>query len=174
MALGIILIVSIIMLLFRFEVDTNHPEGAKKVGFVMLGGMEDAGWNKSQYEAIHKVTGELGTELLVKQYVREGTGACTKAVEELSQEGAGMIFLSSYSYSPEAKNFVGKYPNIAFATNSAEHHAKNMTAYFVRMYQARYLSGALAGKRPIPTQRLLSCGRAHSKTNRLRRLMQRG
>ena len=147
MALGIILIVAIIMLLFRFEVDTIQGGEAKKVGFVMLGGMTDAGWNKSQYEAIRKVTEELGTELLVKQYVRPGTDACARAVEELSQEGAGMIFLSSYSYTSEAKNFVGQYPNIAFANSSADYHAKNMTAYFVRMYQARFLAGIVAGLR---------------------------
>ena len=145
MALGILLIAAIMMLLYRFEVETNHKESPPKIGFVMLGGMTDEGWNKSQYEAIREVTDAMGAQLLVKQYIREGTGACTKAVEELSAEGAGMIFLSSYSYSMEAKNFIGRYPQIAFATNSAEHHAKNMTAYFVRMYQGRFLAGIIAG-----------------------------
>ena len=58
-----------------------------------------------------------------------------------------MIFLASYAYPIEAKNLIEECPGIAFATNSSEVHAKNLTAYFVRMYQARYLSGALAGMR---------------------------
>ncbi|MBQ1335502.1 MAG: BMP family ABC transporter substrate-binding protein, partial [Selenomonadaceae bacterium] len=52
---------------------------------------------------------------------------------------------SSYAYPAEAKDIVKKYPRISFVTNSAEHHARNMTSFFVRMYQVRYLAGAIAG-----------------------------
>ena len=67
-------------------------------------------------------------ELLVRDKVKENSGQCTEAIKNLVNNGAGMIFLASYSYSIEAQNIIGEYPHVAFATNSAEVHAKNMTA----------------------------------------------
>ena len=40
---------------------------------------------------------------------------------------------------------VSDYPEINFYVNSSEYHETNMTSYFARMYQARYLAGILAG-----------------------------
>ena len=145
-AIGIILAVVLLTLIINVGGNVTEKQ-REKIGFVMLGKTTDAGWNASQYDAIKNVCDKFGTTLLVKENIGEGTGECTKAVRELAEDGAGLIFLSSYSYSDEAKDFVSEYPNIAFGTNSAEHHAKNMTGYFVRMYQARYLSGIIAGMR---------------------------
>ena len=103
------------------------------------------GWNASNYEGIRAACEALGAELSVRDNVRENSGMCPQAIRELAAEGCGMIFLGSYSYSAEAKDLVDEYPGIAFATNSAEIHKPNMTAYFARLYQARYLAGALAG-----------------------------
>lgn len=115
-----------------------------KAGIVLLGGINEEGWNAPQYRGIQKACNAMGIELITKERII-GDGACTKAVNELVNDGAGMIFLASYSYSQEAQKLVLKYPHIAFGTNSAECHARNMTSYFVRMYQGRYLAGALAG-----------------------------
>ncbi len=57
------------------------------------------------------------------------------------------IILSSYNYSSEVKDIVKKYPNIVFYGNSSEYHDTNLTSYFVRMYQARYLAGIVAGQK---------------------------
>ena len=145
-AVVVFLVATVLILVFHFDVDQEHTK-RDKIGFVMLGGIHDAGWNASQYEAINDVCRRMGAELLVKEYIRENAGDCPQAVRELADEGAGMIFLSSYSYSMEVKDLVGQYPHIAFGTNSAEYHTKNMTSYFVRLYQARYLAGAIAGMR---------------------------
>ena len=117
-----------------------------KAGIVLLGGIDEEGWNAPQYRGIRKACAAMGIGLITKERII-GDGACTQAVQELASEGAGMIFLASYSYSQEAQKLVRKYPEIAFGTNSAECHARNMTSYFVRMYQGRYLAGALAGMR---------------------------
>ena len=115
-----------------------------KAGIILLGGIHEEGWNAPQYRGIRKACNTMGIKLLFKENVNT-EGACTKAVQEMADNGAGMIFLASYSYSHEAQKFVREYPHIAFGTNSAECHARNMTSYFVRMYQGRYLAGALAG-----------------------------
>ncbi len=144
MSLVVILLILIFALIFRYDVKQPHQEPTK-VGFILMGGIHDAGWNASQYEAIQYACNQMGVELLVKEYVRENTGECIQAIQELADEHVGLIFLSSYAYPAEAKDIVKKYPRISFVTNSAEHHARNMTSFFVRMYQVRYLAGAIAG-----------------------------
>lgn len=116
-----------------------------KVGFILSGSMDENGWNGEHYRAISKVCEEYKAELLVKENIAEFSGQCVTAVEELIAEGAEMIFLNSYGYSEEVSDLVSNYPEVAFYANSSEYHTENMTSYFVRMYQARYLSGILAG-----------------------------
>ena len=132
-------------LIIMLDYSREFDDTSTKIGFIILGDINEPGWNKSHYEGIKAACEKYGVELLVRDKVKENSGQCTETIKELASNGAGMIFLASYSYSFEAQNLVKEYPNIAFATNSAEVHAKNMTAYFVRVYQARYLSGILAG-----------------------------
>lgn len=142
-AISLIVFVPLIMLVFSFM--KSFEERQEKVGFIILGDIHVAGWNESHYKGIKAACENFGVKLLVRDKVKENSGQCPIAIKDLVQNGAGMIFLASYSYSIEVQNLVGDYPSTAFATNSAEVHARNMTAYFVRMYQARYLAGALAG-----------------------------
>lgn len=140
---GALLILALILVSIAFM---GRGNGKKtKVGFIMSGACDETGWNGMHYEGVKKACDELGTELVVKENVKEFDGSCIAAIEELAEEGVGMIILSSYSYSEEVKDVVKEYPEIVFYSNSSEYHEKNMTSYFVRMYQARYLAGIVAG-----------------------------
>ncbi len=142
---GIGLIVVIIITIFIMNMELNKEEKTTIVGFVMSGSKDDEGWNGMHYNGIKNATDEINAELIVKENVAEFKGECKKAVKELAKEKANIIILSSYNYSQEVDNLVKKYPKIAFYGNSSEHHEKNMSSYFVRYYQGRYLSGVLAG-----------------------------
>lgn len=120
-------------------------EQTPKIGMIILGDITVPGWNKSHYDGIKTACDRFGLELLVRDKVPENTGQCPATIRELADKGVEMIFLASFSYTVESKDSVEEFHNIAFATNSSEVHLKNLTAYFPRMYQARYLSGALAG-----------------------------
>ena len=146
LALSACVVTAIIgVLMFGFDIENNQTK--EKIGFIILGDIHEAGWNASHYNGIKAACDEFNIELLVRDNVTENSGQCPAAIEELINEGAEMIFLASYSYSTEARELIEAYPNIAFATNSTKQYTKNMTAYFVRMYQGRYLTGALAGMR---------------------------
>lgn len=123
----------------------EQKEKTVKVGFVMSGSKEESGWNGMHYQGMLKACEECEVELLVKENVKEFTGQCMVAIEELVEEGVGMIVLSSYGYSEEAKEFITKYPEVTFYVNSSEYHDENMTSYFARIYQGRYLAGIIAG-----------------------------
>lgn len=140
--LGIAVLVCIILSIVFFN---RTKEKAVKVGFVLSGSIDENGWNGEHYRAISGACNACGTELLVKENIKEFTGQCATAIKELVEEGAEMIFLNSYGYSEEVSELVTDYPNVTFYANSSEYHTGNMTSYFARMYQARYLAGIIAG-----------------------------
>ena len=136
------LLLGVFGVLFGFG--TGQRETNPTVGMIMLGDKLSNDWDAPQYEAMQSACGQMGVTLLVRDKVE---GDCTREVEDLVGQGADLIFLSSYAYTESAKHFVSRYPQIAFATNAAEHRARNMTPYYVRLYEARYLAGILAGMR---------------------------
>lgn len=139
---GTIVLILIFGIIFLFG---KKREDEITIGFIMSGEKTESGWNEMQYKAIKKAAEVSGVNLICKENVGEFSGECKQAVKELVAEGAGMIILSSYGYSEEIKDIVSDYPNVVFYGNSSEYHAPNMTSYFARMYQARYLSGIIAG-----------------------------
>ena len=142
-AILIFTLVPLLTLIFTFF--ETFEERKEKIGLVILGDTKISGWNAAHYNGIKAACEKFGLELLLEEKIRENSGECPVAVKNLAKKGAGMIFLASYAYSQEVQSLITEYPNIAFATNSAEVHGKNLTSYFTRMYQARYLAGALAG-----------------------------
>ena len=115
------------------------------VGYIMPGAVTEEGWNGEHYRAVKQACDAQDCRLLVKENVEELTGECEQAIKELAEEGAQMIILNSYGYSEEVKKVVAEYPEIVFYGTSSECHADNLTSYFARMYQARYLAGIIAG-----------------------------
>lgn len=158
------LIVLTIFLIIGFAGTTSKE--TKKVGFIMSGSRNESGWNNMHYKGVSDACKELDVQLLVKEDVKEFTGDCIKAIDELAEQGVEMIILSSYGYSKEAVETVKKYPNIVFYGNSSEFHEKNLTSYFVRLYQARYLSGILAGMKTKNNQIGYVAAMANNEVNR--------
>lgn len=143
-ALSAMCVVIVIILSIMFS-GKEQKKGAVRIGFVMSGAIEEDGWNGMHYSGIKAACEKLNVEIVVKENVKEFTGECKQVICELVEEGTGMIILSSYGYSEEVKELVKEYPETVFYVNSSENHDVNMTSYFSRMYQARYLSGIMAG-----------------------------
>ena len=140
--LAAILLIAIIVSIFTINL---KKDSTTKVGLIITGSVTDDGWNGMHYQGVKSACESLEVELSVKENVSEGTGRCATAIDELVSEGVGMIILSSYAYPVEVQDTIEKYPDVSFYAISAEHYAENMTSYFGRMYQARYLAGIVAG-----------------------------
>lgn len=117
----------------------------EKIGFVITGSIDEGGWNGMHYTGASAACEELGVELIVKENIKEFCGDCGPAVEELVSQGCKMIILTSFGYVEEIEDIIDKYPDVAFYGNSFNFHSPNITSYFSRMYQARYLAGIVAG-----------------------------
>ncbi len=150
MLLAAVILAMIAYLAFATVRKNNTQE--VKIGIVLSGSISEEGWNGMQYDGIKKACEKADVTLLVEKNIKEYSGNCKDAVKRLSSKDTDMIILSSYSYPKEVVDIVSEYPNISFYGNSSECHADNLTSYFVRYYQARYLSGVLAGMRTKTNQ----------------------
>lgn len=142
-AAGVFVLAMIIVLIAKVGIQENKKKA--RIGIILSGSREETGWNSMHYNGAKEACDKLGAELLIRENIREDTGQCPEAVRALAEEKAEMIILSSYGYSREVKDLVKEYPDIAFYGISSEYHDKNLTSYFARMYQARYLAGIIAG-----------------------------
>ena len=116
-----------------------------RVGFIMTGTTTEQGWNKLHYDGIKAACEELDAKLIVKENIQENKGQCEQAVHELAKDKVNVIILSSYGYATEISDMTKEYPDITFYSESFDHGNPDIKSYFARMYQARYLSGIIAG-----------------------------
>lgn len=144
LAVVIFILTLVIILTFKSRVKKEAKDSIK-VGFVMSGATDEHGWNGLHYEGINKACEELDIELIIKENIKENSGDCETAIRELAEENVDIIILSSYGYAAEVEDVVKEYPDITFYSESFEYYGDNLNCYFARIYQARFLSGIIAG-----------------------------
>ncbi len=72
--------------------------------------------------------------------------AIEKAIQECVDEGCNIIFTTSWGYMQTTAEMAEKYPDIYFSHGTGYmSNGKNFNNYFGRIYQARYISGIVAG-----------------------------
>ena len=72
--------------------------------------------------------------------------AIEKAIQECVDEGCNIIFTTSWGYMQTTAEMAEKYPDLYFSHGTGYmSNGKNFNNYFGRIYQARYISGIVAG-----------------------------
>lgn len=72
--------------------------------------------------------------------------ATRAAIQECIDEGCNIIFTTSWGYMETTAEMAEEYPDIYFSHGTGYmSNGKNFNNYFRRIYQARYLSGIVAG-----------------------------
>ena len=115
------------------------------VGCVLVGERDDKGWNESHCTGLSNACRTYDCGFMVWERVAESGPTVYAAVRELVNDGANVIFLTSFGYGEYMDEIARKYPRVAFFGISGEGTAKNSTTYFARLYQARYIAGIVAG-----------------------------
>ena len=126
------------------QAETDVTKEKTKVGFLLNGTCNDFSYGQSHYEGIEKVGEELNLEILYRENV-PATEECTKIIEELIEEGCKIIICNSVGFGKWELEIAKKYPEIYFFHAGGVQCADNLSTYFGRMYQVRYLSGIVAG-----------------------------
>lgn len=105
----------------------------------ILGMQSNLGLSEEQVE--RKIVGDADTE---------GTEA---AIEECISDGCNIIFTTSWGYMETTAKMAEKYPDVYFSHGTGYmSNGKNFNNYFGRIYQARYLSGIVAGMNTTSNQ----------------------
>ena len=144
-ALLILFVILLLVIIAVLSLMGKEYTKKEKIGFIITGYADESGWNGMHYKGVSAACEELGVELLVKENIKEFQGECEPAIDELADEGCKMIILTSYNYAEEAMDAINRHSDISFYNNCFICHTDNVTSYFSRMYQARYLAGIVAG-----------------------------
>lgn len=90
----------------------------------------------------------LNSEQIVRKInVNDGDPEAAKAaIKECLEEGCNVIFTTSWGYMDPTEEMAEQYPDVYFCHGTGyKSNGTNFTNYFGRIYQARYLSGIVAG-----------------------------
>ena len=135
------------------EAYTYAELSSLKVGAIMVGD-ETEGYTKAHMDGINaaKAAVEAATgktiEIVWKKKVDE-TAACATACEEAIAEGAKLIITNSYGHEFPIRDVIYENPQVMFVSMTGDLAAvsgwSNWKNAFTNIYEARYVSGCIAG-----------------------------
>ena len=125
------------------EANTQVTETTTKVGVILNGEKNDGSWSQSHYEGLEKTASSLNLEISYKENVT--AEEVDNLVDEFASEGCEIIIANSFEFGESMKQGAKKYPEIYFYHATGVDEGKNLSGYFGRMYQIRYLCGIVAG-----------------------------
>lgn len=121
------------------------PKKDLSIGFVYVSPTGDAGWSYSHDLARLELAKDPSIKTFYVESVPEGADS-ERVILNMARRGYDIIFTTSFGYMDATMKVAKDYPNIDFFHASGYKSADNMSNYFGRMYQARYLTGLVAGK----------------------------
>jgi basic membrane protein A and related proteins len=117
-----------------------------KVGFIYLSSAKDAGWSFAHElgrQSVEKIPG-VSTSF-VDSVIESDDNYIEAVLTQMARSDYDLIFATSYGYSHAVNKIARQYPNVIFMHCSGNLQSNNVGTYFGRMYQARYLTGLVAG-----------------------------
>lgn len=115
-----------------------------QVGFIYVSPVGDAGWSYAHDQGRLFIDKLDGVTTSYVEAVPEGPDS-ERVMLNMARKNYDLIFATSFGYMDPMLKVAQKFPNTIFMHCSGFKTAANMGNYFGRMYQARYLSGMVAG-----------------------------
>ncbi len=121
------------------------PADKAQPGFVYIGPVGDGGWTFMHDKGRKEMEAAFpGLQSSFVESVPEGPDS-SRVMEAFIRNGSKVIFATSFGYMDFVIDTAKKHPDVVFMHCSGYKTAENVGTYFGRMYQARYLSGLVAG-----------------------------
>lgn len=114
------------------------------VGFIYVGPVGDGGYNYAHDQGRIQVEEELAVNTIFKESVPEGPEV-EKVAKDMIDQGAKVIFATSFGYMDYIEKLSKEFPEVKFFHCSGYKTTENMSNYFGRIEQSRYLNGIVAG-----------------------------
>lgn len=149
-----VLLLSAALSLFLCALTGCSKRGARKlnepltkenlcVGFVYIGSINDQGYTQAQDQGRLALVAE-GIKTKYVENVSEDED-CEKAIRDLIEQDCNVIYTTSYGFMDSTIKVAQEFPYIKFGHCSGYKRAANVSTYFGRAYEARYLAGIVAG-----------------------------
>ncbi len=122
-----------------------------KVGVIHIGDPADGSGYSYMHDqgivAMQQALNLSDDQIIRKNNIDDGDPtAIETAMRECVEEGANIIFATSWGYMDTCEALAEEFPNVIFSHGTGyKSNGKNFNNYFGRIYQARYLSGIVAG-----------------------------
>jgi basic membrane protein A and related proteins len=122
---------------------TSHPF---KAAFIYVGAPSDAGWTQAHDVGRLAVQSAFGgrVETTDKENVPEGPQV-SQVITQLVNQGANIIFATSFGYQPAMVAAAKQYPNVLFEQATGTEMSSNLSEYYGAGEDGDYLSGMAAG-----------------------------
>ncbi len=127
------------------------PKDQIKVGVIHLSDpAEGSGYTYTHDQGIIGMQKNLGLsdDQIVRKISVDDTDAAAveTAITECVEEGCNIIFATSWGYMDTCEALAEEFPEVIFSHGTGyKSNGTNFNNYFGRIYQARYLSGIIAG-----------------------------
>ena len=113
-------------------------------GFIYVGPVGDYGWTFAHDEARRMLDDEFDwLDTIFVESVPEGDAE--PFIDQLVQQGAEVVFTTSFGYMDATLAAAQRYPDVLFAHATGFMRAPNVATYTADFYQVYYLNGLMAG-----------------------------
>lgn len=128
------------------ETTETSSDAPLKVGVIYVSAPGDFGYSYMHDQGTIAAEEHFGDkiEVIRMENIAENEES-ERAMESLIDEGCKIIFANSYNYQQYMQNVAKEHLDVYFEHCSGYLDNENMSNYFGRMYQMRYLSGIIAG-----------------------------
>ena len=113
-------------------------------GFIYVGPTDDNGWTQAHDEARQLLDDEYDwLDTIAVESVPEADAEVF--IDQLVQQGANVIFTTSFGFMDATLAAAARYPDVVFAHATGFMRAPNVATYTAEFYQVYYLNGLMAG-----------------------------
>ncbi|HEX9161828.1 MAG TPA: BMP family ABC transporter substrate-binding protein [Thermoanaerobaculia bacterium] len=143
--LGIV-ITAVIVAVFLVVAPVDAQQTRLIIGAVYVGSINDFGYNASFHQALTQVAKDIpGVKLVEVENVPE-TGESERVMEGMIQQGAKLIFPTSFGYNDSARKVAKRHKDVSFAFAGDGATMRNFGVFFGQTQAAMYPMGVGAGK----------------------------
>jgi basic membrane lipoprotein Med (substrate-binding protein (PBP1-ABC) superfamily) len=117
-----------------------------RVVFVLLESIDDHGWNTAHHDGIEHLKRQFGDQVEVS-YIENVAepGQAERVFRECASQGFDLIFGTTFGHMEPIYKVAGEFPKTRFMHCAGMKTRPNLGTYMVRIEQAEYLAGYLAG-----------------------------
>ncbi len=130
------------------SVPSGSSGGGTTVGFVMVGSRSDSGYNQAVYDASQAVAKDKPNVRVITSDNVPENNSVVQAMQSMVDQGAKLIFATSYGYFSQALKFAQDHPNVVVLHQGGFQKGSfppNFGTYWGEAYEPVSLGGMAAG-----------------------------